>query len=106
MNKIVKAQWIKALRSGRYAQGRYKLRRTRLGKAQYCCLGVLCRVQGLSFNKNNITSYKGEACVYKLSNRMLRDIGLKPREQDNLMSLNDSGKYNFKYIANYIESMI
>ena len=39
MNKRVKTQWIKALRSGKYKQGRGSLRNL---DNTYCCLGVLC----------------------------------------------------------------
>lgn len=38
MNPIVKQKWLKALRSGGYAQGRSALKTTK----GYCCLGVLC----------------------------------------------------------------
>lgn len=39
MNADVKAKWIKALRSGKYEQGRGGLSPD---KRKYCCLGVLC----------------------------------------------------------------
>lgn len=39
MNKRVKRAWIKALRSGKYKQGRGALRNW---DNTYCCLGVLC----------------------------------------------------------------
>ena len=39
MKAEIKAQWIKALRSGKYKQGRGALRKT---DNTYCCLGVLC----------------------------------------------------------------
>lgn len=45
MNPEVKAQWITALRSGEYAQGRGRLERTPVTEnqpSQFCCLGVLC----------------------------------------------------------------
>src|SRR3990167_1245866 len=38
MNAKIKAQWVAALRSGRYTQGYGKLR----SGGKYCCLGVLC----------------------------------------------------------------
>jgi len=38
MNSTIKTQWLAALRSGQYQQGREWLRN---GDA-YCCLGVLC----------------------------------------------------------------
>lgn len=43
MNPEVKALWLEALRSGRYRQGRGRLRTTNPdGSNNYCCLGVLC----------------------------------------------------------------
>ena len=39
MNKQIKIKWIKALFSGRYKQGRKKLRNL---NNTFCCLGVLC----------------------------------------------------------------
>lgn len=55
MNKVVKEQWLAALRSGKYAQGRGQLKegwRADYQKPQpinkntqaFCCLGVLCEV--------------------------------------------------------------
>jgi hypothetical protein len=38
MNPDIKAQWVAALRSGEYQQGRSLLRREEC----FCCLGVLC----------------------------------------------------------------
>lgn len=43
MNPEVKALWLEALRSGRYQQGRGRLRTANPdGSSNYCCLGVLC----------------------------------------------------------------
>lgn len=39
MNQDIKQQWLAALRSGEYTQGRGLLRPT---EDTYCCLGVLC----------------------------------------------------------------
>lgn len=39
MNAEIKAKWIEALRSGKYEQGRGRLRSE---DNKYCCLGVLC----------------------------------------------------------------
>lgn len=49
MNKKLKAEWIKALTSGRYAQGRDRLEETielpgKKKTKEYCCLGVLCKI--------------------------------------------------------------
>lgn len=44
MKPEIKARWLEALRSGKYKQGRGKLRQAVdvEGGAEYCCLGVLC----------------------------------------------------------------
>ena len=43
MKLAVKRRWIKALRSGKYRQGKGQLKdEYPSGKASYCCLGVLC----------------------------------------------------------------
>lgn len=39
MNPKIKAEWVAALRSGKYVQGKGMLRRE---SGSYCCLGVLC----------------------------------------------------------------
>ena len=41
MNPEVKAEWVKALRSGEYKQTKHVLHRVGGG---YCCLGVLCEL--------------------------------------------------------------
>ena len=43
MNAALKQEWLAALRSGEYAQGKHALAMTKPGGAvTYCCLGVLC----------------------------------------------------------------
>ena len=43
MKKKVMEKWVKALRSGRYKQGRHALKyKTKAGVVRHCCLGVLC----------------------------------------------------------------
>jgi len=37
----VAQKWVKALRSGKYKQGRNRLRK----KDRFCCLGVLCELE-------------------------------------------------------------
>jgi hypothetical protein len=39
MNPEIKKKWVKALRSGKYEQGRGNLKNS---DGQFCCLGVLC----------------------------------------------------------------
>ena len=45
MNQEIKAQWVQALRSGEYEQGKSALHIiSGDGKHTYCCLGVLCEL--------------------------------------------------------------
>jgi len=41
MKKAVKKRWVKALRSGKYRQGEFKLCTRHKGGSKFCCLGVL-----------------------------------------------------------------
>jgi len=45
----MKAEWIEALRSGDYKQCRHALRNR---DNHYCCLGVLCELQGVEWQSN------------------------------------------------------
>lgn len=55
MNPKLKADWVAALRSGKYKQARGALvrarfesgKRTSIYDGGYCCLGVLCKVKGM-----------------------------------------------------------
>jgi hypothetical protein len=42
MNPEIKAEWLAALRSGEYQQGRGRLRHDYGDQPEFCCLGVLC----------------------------------------------------------------
>jgi hypothetical protein len=44
MNRDVRDEWVRRLRSGDYVQGTGSLRRVRDDVVHYCCLGVLCEV--------------------------------------------------------------
>lgn len=44
LKKRVKAQWLAALRSGDYGQGRGALRKRAANGDKFCCLGVLCEL--------------------------------------------------------------
>lgn len=44
MNKERFNLWLKALESGKYKQGRYKLRTKKKIFSSFCCLGVLCDI--------------------------------------------------------------
>jgi hypothetical protein len=45
LNKAIARRWARALRSGKYKQGRrYLKQKDANGKLLYCCLGVLCEL--------------------------------------------------------------
>lgn len=121
MNENAK-KWVKALRSREYDQGREWLQ-TADGK--YCCLGVACDVYE---KETGITLPKNRKGCFSCTDESLSDeygcvrewLGLKTEDgrgdpvlEDNsflvesyssLMSVNDSGDYDFQDIANIIEA--
>lgn len=88
LNPKVKAKWVRALRSGKYRQGKHQLK---YGKS-YCCLGVACALKlakpnsGLGINQAQLADY---AFIPK-------------RVQQGLATKNDGG-WSFERIANWIE---
>lgn len=100
MNKKTKAKWVKALRSGKYQQGRGALKRTLLENNttyEYCCLGVACDI-------NIATPYSDYAPAKNIfygSN--VNNTFLSIIIQDKLITFNDIKRKSFKWIAYYIE---
>jgi hypothetical protein len=128
MNTTIKSQWIAALRSGDYKQGRGWLRTDNY----YCCLGVLCDLHSKA-NPDHRQSWR-PMCNYidplekeyieyiyaygKSTTRLLPDdvqrwagIGCSDPDivVDNealiLSQLNDRG-YTFEQIAKHIEEQL
>lgn len=98
MKASVAKRWVKALRSGKYKQGRGQLR-SRDGR--YCCLGVLCELSKLPYDGGSdgippcpIAEWAG-----------LRDRwGDLPDERSTpLTNKNDSGHWSFNRIAGWID---
>lgn len=105
MNESVKKKWIKALNSGKYAQGKGRLRQ----EDNFCCLGVLCDLYDEKGWKkwSDGYSYRGDSAV--LPSAVSDWAGLindNPNiGRGSLSNLNDSGK-TFKEIANLIEEYL
>lgn len=77
MNAKIKRAWIRALRSGKYKQGRGFLRQGRR-PFKYCCLGVLCDL----YAKATKTSWDADD--------RLRGAGVAlPRQVENWAGLED-----------------
>ena len=101
MDVKIKEKWLEALRSGKYRQTRGKLK-SRNGA--FCCLGVLCDIQGAKWIwKNKFYSTNGdEALPPKEFSAGISDIDMPL-----LTSRNDGSghkKHSFVQIADYIEA--
>lgn len=106
MKAAIKRQWIRALLSGRYDQGNSALHRNEENK--WCCLGVLCNLRSVP---GEWVNDEGRFSRYRygrisqtgvLPGRVLRYVGMKPEQQDTLVTMNDTGK-SFKEIAKWIK---
>lgn len=77
MKKRVLTKWLKALRSGKYKQGRGALCQIdKKGNESFCCLGVLCDL----YNKEQKSNKKKGLTVHKLdpSEWMVGILSSKP----------------------------
>lgn len=93
--KDFKKKWVKALRSGKYKQGKYYLY---AGDGTYCCLGVAGIVNGCS-----IESMKGQSGTMEKIYREVTPVPLSYGEIQTLTGMNDSYGKTFEEIADYIE---
>ena len=123
MNKNAK-KWVEVLRSGKYKQGQYYLKKG----DEFCCLGVACEIYG---EENGVNwSYDGKPQIYRflgengeLPNALVDWLGMNSKtglielessirvfgsvhkdwdSSISLASLNDEEK-SFKEIADIIE---
>lgn len=99
MDAVLKANWVAALRSGEFKQGKRKLYRA--GDDSYCCLGVFAKINGMSLKDNGVGTQTEEYLAIE------QKIGCSHTTLVNLIHLND-GAYDgrarsFPEIADYIE---
>ena len=114
MKKKIAEKWVKALRSGDYKQGKYRLRDE---QNNFCCLGVLCNLHAqehpyLAKLEKYPSSYLAETAELPVLVQewvgMYDSLGCfsdpVPGYEDaySLAELNDSGM-EFKKLAKYIE---
>lgn len=114
MNPEIKANWLAALRSGKYRQGTHRLRTKciKSNEESFCCLGVLvdiawpnewkyiCNTYGLKDIWSNTDEFFFEA---SLSPTKLNEAKLTKEQQSELVALNDIRRASFAEIADYIE---
>ena len=108
MREDIKKRWIEALRSGKYKQGKKRLKTL---EENYCCLGVLCDIVkdelGIEWHESNeYYVISGNAGV--LPNDVIDYTGLLsttlPGNPNRcLEGLNDLYGYTFEQIADVIE---
>ena len=94
LNKEYKRRWIYALRSGEYKQTKLSL----CDSVGYCCLGVLCMLNALRFEKSLSIGLFYNDELYDLKNSTY----LRGEDINVLANMNDCGK-TFDEIADYIE---
>lgn len=107
MRKDIADEWVKALRSGKYKQGKQFLKTGEY----YCCLGVLCDISRL--DKWRVIDHSYYLCKnFVLPEKVVEWAGMKSStgsfidvvdlSRNELTELNDSGK-TFNEIADIIE---
>ena len=99
IDPVFKAKWTEALRSGKYKQFLEALRSPELDS--YCCLGVACDIYDPD-KWNTKQPWVYDYSAVKLPIWLLEKINLSPRDQSELMQMNDLGK-TFDEIAGWIE---
>lgn len=109
MDQAVKTEWVKALRSGEYKQGKGRLMlKDAEGNTTFCCLGVLCNILGMKANPAGMYRDKTQYSfghTYNASyptTEVMSLVGLTHDQARLLAIMNDDGN-SFKAIADYIE---
>lgn len=103
MDPALKTKWVEALRSGRYAQGRQRLR----NGDNYCCLGVLCEVAGLEIDPKHGNGVVGVPFGEDDYNPIFSLIGSSEAAEqlwNRNDGLRDQRKHSFPEIADYIQA--
>lgn len=104
-------EWIEALRSGKYKQGKYHLRNR---DSYFCCLGVACDLNDPSAWREDYDELDGKKSYSYHSNHRnlstdldenLRDYyGIDYGFEGQLISANDRRSATFSEIADMIEN--
>lgn len=114
MPRKLKADWLRALRSGKYKQGEGALERQFPdGRVLNCCLGVLCRIGNVSSRTkerptlgSNLVAFEGGVgyvSSYDFPTDDVREsFGLSHPLMLELANINDDGWEDFRAIAQVI----
>lgn len=91
MNQQIKRRWVKALRSGAFKQHRGDL----VHKNAYCCIGVLC----IAANRRDLLDGYSQDAALMAGQISDEDASI-------LVSANDTFKWSFDEIADYVDIML
>jgi hypothetical protein len=108
MNPTIKKQWLEALRSGKYQQGKGRLRMKHSGVDRFCCLGVLCDLlepAGWVLHPNNPEVFLSGIHEGYPQDKVRDKAGIERDQCQTLAAMNDSGK-SFEEIAQTIENTL
>lgn len=106
MDFALKNQWVKALRSGNYEQGKNLLRSK---ENKFCCLGVLCDLMNSqAWDESYIETVGGyywgaSGAIIIGFDTIINTPGI---EQGNLTNMNDTQNKSFAEIADFIEANV
>lgn len=102
MDAELKKKWIRALRSGKYKQGRYRLYSNFTDS--YCCLGLLCDLlDRTKWQKDEWDYWAWGNREDALPETVRRKVKLSPKQQGSLIRMNDQEGKTFSEIADYIK---
>lgn len=109
MNPEYKERWIAALRSGEFQQGSLYLLAEDRGNKTYCCLGVAAHLFGDEYGiqrKETCGITWFDTVFSCLPDKLSNALGLNGEVQATLSRMNDSGKFSFNQIADWIEANV
>ena len=94
--KAFKNKWIKALKSGKYIQGKDRI--YDVNTDTYCCLGVACDIVNCKSDSNFIIFTNSRKIP-----KILKGASKENKLVKKLVDMNDYSQKSFKEIAKWIE---
>ncbi len=106
---IARRRWIDALRSGKYTQGRNRLKNN---DNSFCCLGVACDISGLGEWKFiDLDTSPGfvsgdEELTATPPSSVWEQLGLPRQYESRIWHMNDGIGLSFAQIADFLEEQL
>jgi hypothetical protein len=110
MNKRVMKKWIKALRSGKYKQGKGYLKQfNSKNEPRHCCLGVLCELYDQQMKKNHkktlFTEHMIDSETVEFISFNKHDGGLPKEVREWANMINPCGEFINKNRVEYLSDL-